>query len=127
MGEYALAFAVVLASVILASAVVYAARTIARAVGRPPRAIPRSPAGLPVEPSGVPVEPETPLEIGSTVLAFSQGQWWRAEVIGLEGEERVRIHFPGWDPSWDETVPRSDLQVDLGGGGDGQGWGPGRG
>ena len=74
---------------------------------------PQSAEGHPVEPSDIPVGPETPLEVGSTVLAYSQGRWWRAEVIGLEGEDQVTIHFPGWDAKWDVTVPREELQVDL--------------
>ncbi len=128
MGDDVLQLAVLLASLILASAIIYAARTIASSVaGQAPKArvkgfstlrretTPRSPAGFPVEPSGVPVELETYLEVGSTVLAFSHGRWWRAEVIALRGEEHVRIHYTGWDPAWDASVPRSALQVDLGG------------
>jgi hypothetical protein len=126
MGENSWAMSLVLASVILASAIVYAAQLIASAIaqrsgGMPRRAMPRSAAGFPVEPSGVPVEPETHLEAGWTVLAFSQGRWWRAEVIALERGERVRIHYIGWDPTWDETVPQSELQVDLGASADSQG------
>jgi len=128
MGAVVLPIALIIASVILASAIVYAARTIASAIARQPpkeRAngffsfspvqAPQSPAGFPVEPSGVPVELETHLEVGSTVLAFSHGRWWRAEVTALEGEEHVRIHYPGWDPIWDASMPRGALQVDLGG------------
>jgi hypothetical protein len=128
MGEVVLPLAAILASVILASAILYAARTIASAIARrppkersngffsfSPEEVPQSPSGLPVEPSGVPVELETHLEVDSTVLAFSHGRWWRAEVTALEGEDRVRIHYSGWDPIWDESVPRSALQVNLGG------------
>jgi hypothetical protein len=75
---------------------------------------PKGEEGFPVEPSGIAVEPETPLEVGSVVLSFSQGRWWRAEVVALEGDEDVRIHYPGWDSKWDVTVPRSELQVYLG-------------
>jgi hypothetical protein len=74
---------------------------------------PQSAAGRPVEPSDIPVRPDTPLEVGSTVLSFSQGRWWRAVVIGLEAEDQVRLHFPGWDAKWDVTVSRDELQVDL--------------
>ncbi len=125
-----LPLAVILASITLASAIVYAARTIASAIARQSNeqtegslplaheGSPLSAAGFPVEPSGVRVEPETPLELGSNVLAFSQGRWWRAEVTGLHGEEQIRIHYAGWDPIWDESVPRDSLQVDLGGSAD---------
>ena len=74
---------------------------------------PHSDEGIPVEPSEIPVGPETPLEVGSRVLAYSQGRWWRAEVVSLEGEDHVKIHFPGWDPKWDTVVAREELQVDL--------------
>jgi hypothetical protein len=127
MSEITLPTAVILASMIVASALVYAARTIATAIAREqpsgpdsgrsatvPHQLPLSPAGFPVEPSGIPIEPETHLEVGSTVLAFSQGRWWRAEVTALEGDEHVCLHYPGWDQIWDESVPRSALQVDLG-------------
>jgi hypothetical protein len=76
--------------------------------------MPKGEEGYPVEPSGITVEPETPLEVGSIVLAYSQGRWWRAEVVALEGDDDVRIHFPGWDSKWDVTVPRNELQVYLG-------------
>jgi hypothetical protein len=75
---------------------------------------PSGPEGIPVEPSGIQIEPETPLSPGAIVLSYSQGRWWRAEVVALEGEDLVRIHYPGWDESWDTTVPRSELQVYLG-------------
>jgi hypothetical protein len=128
-GEVVLPLAVILASAILASAIVYSACAIASAIDRdsPERRAkrfvtlsranaPQSPAGFPVEPSGVSVELETRLEVGSTVLAFSHGRWWRAEVTALEGEDQVRIHYCGWDPVWDESMPRDALQVDLGSG-----------
>ena len=75
---------------------------------------PESSEGHPVEPSGIKVEPETNLEVGSIVLSYSQGRWWRAEVVALEENEMVRIHFPGWDEKWDASVPRGELQVYLG-------------
>jgi hypothetical protein len=131
MVEIALPIAVILASIILAAAIIYSARTIATAIAQQPTGgragsalpfspnqVPHSAAGFPVEASGIPVEPETHLEVGSTVLAFSQGRWWRAEVTALDGEEHVRLHYPGWDSFWDESRPRSELQVDLGGGTD---------
>ena len=69
--------------------------------------------GVPVAPTGIWVQPHTPLEAGSRVLAFSQGQWWRARVIALEAhEERVRINFIGWDPRYEESHRRSQLQLD---------------
>jgi hypothetical protein len=127
MSEFVFPLSVIIASAILAAAIVYGARTIASAIAQqtpkdradgvlPSSSVvaPLSPAGFPVEPSGIPIELETSLEVGTNVLAFSQGRWWRAEVTVLEGEEQVRIHYTGWDPIWDESVLRGALQVDLG-------------
>jgi hypothetical protein len=75
--------------------------------------LPRSDEGKPVEPHDIPVGPDTPLEVGSRVLSYSQGRWWRAEVVGFEDDDRVKVHFPGWDSKWDVVVARDDLQVDL--------------
>jgi len=74
---------------------------------------PQGEEGFPVEPSGIHMEPETPLEAGAMVLAFSQGRWWRAEVVAVE-DDMVTLHYPGWDSKWDVTVPKTDLQVYLG-------------
>jgi hypothetical protein len=100
-----------------ARAQVVTAATIPQAAPatQPMFAYPQSSAGFPVEPSGVHLDPETPLDIGAIVLAYSQGRWWRAEVVALDGEDTVTIHYPGWDSTWDVTVPKTELQVDLSG------------
>jgi len=74
---------------------------------------PHSADGCPIEPSGIAVEEDTPLRVGGTVLSFSQGRWWRAEILGFERDGNVRLHYPGWDTKWDTTVPREELQIDL--------------
>jgi hypothetical protein len=86
-----------------------------RAVGDAPPQVeyPASPDGYPVEPSGIPIDAGTQLGVGSRVQAFEQGRWWRAEVVALENDGRVRIHFPGWDSHWDRSVARSELQRDT--------------
>jgi hypothetical protein len=72
---------------------------------------PEPDSGSPVGPSGVPVGPKTPLKVGSRVLSFWGGSWWRAEVIAIK-KSTVRIHYTGWDSSWDTDVRRKSLQVD---------------
>jgi hypothetical protein len=74
---------------------------------------PLPPEAFPVDPSGIAVEPETRLEVGSMVLANWGGVWWNAEVLGLERDGGVRIHYAGWDSSWDATLPRKQLQIDI--------------
>jgi hypothetical protein len=71
--------------------------------------------GLPVQPSGIAVGPETRLEAGSPVLIDWHGRWFRGEVVAIESGNQVRVHYVGWDARWDETVPRSRLQLDNAG------------
>jgi hypothetical protein len=75
-------------------------------------AIPLTQEGLPVEPSGVPVPPDVPLEPGMPLLAYSQGQWWRATVIMVEAGDVVVVGFPGWDQRRRERISRKRLQID---------------
>jgi hypothetical protein len=116
---------IVLGSIVVAAALVYAAQILAKrgpvaqelsptgtACGHPIY-YPNSAEGMPVKPSGRPVRPGTPLEVGSRVLAYDEGRWWRAEVTHLEPGGLVWLHFPGWDACWDTVVPRAELEVDL--------------
>ena len=80
--------------------------------GRGNSVYPNSPEGNPVSPTGIWVTPETPLAAGSKVLAQSQGHWWRARVIAIESDDRVRVNYFGWDPNWVESHRRSQLQLD---------------
>jgi hypothetical protein len=57
--------------------------------------LPSRPAGFvpgqePVPPSGIEVRHDTPLDVGSRVLAFSQGYWLRARVVAIEDSDMVR-------------------------------------
>jgi hypothetical protein len=72
----------------------------ALAVGKPP-----------VQQDGYPVGPDTPLEQGMQVLCDWNGALWTAEIVEIEGDDEIRIHYLGWDNQWDETVPRSRLQL----------------
>lgn len=73
---------------------------------------PKTSEGVPVAPTDIWVQPTTLLEPGSRVLAFSQGHWWRARVIAIEDDDRVRVNFLGWDPMWEESHRRGQLQLD---------------
>jgi hypothetical protein len=61
--------------------------------------------------SGNPVAASTPLGIGQKVQVQWNGQWWNGEVLAILSDGRVKIHYAGWDSSWDEAVPRSRLQL----------------
>lgn len=66
---------------------------------------------LPVEPSGKAVENQTTLAPGTKVLALWEGDWWEAEVLSVQQDGSVEIHYTNWGPEWDETVSRDRLQL----------------
>ena len=112
--------AIVLGSAIVAAAILIGALIVARRLTAqmaapmfPFPSAPLPPEAMPTESSGAPVTDDTRLERGMTVLALWNGTWWNAEVVSLERDRQVRIHYKGWDVSWDEVVPRSRLQLDL--------------
>jgi hypothetical protein len=56
-----------------------------------------------VHPSGGPPEAAPQLE------AQWEGQWWPAVLLQEKGGKYL-VHYPGWDASWDEWVPRDRLR-----------------
>ncbi|HZZ81321.1 MAG TPA: hypothetical protein VFE62_22650 [Gemmataceae bacterium] len=72
--------------------------------------VPTSPRATPVEPTGIVIDDQTPLEIGTKLVAYSGGRWWSAVVIGI-ADERVIIRYVGWTDSWNEPQPRRNLQL----------------
>jgi hypothetical protein len=62
---------------------------------------------------GKPVGARTTLKPGDRVQVEQIGHWWAGEVLSLEQDGHVRVHYTGWDSSWDETVPRSRLRLDA--------------
>jgi hypothetical protein len=58
-----------------------------------------------------PVRAETQLRVGDRVQGEWYGYWWEAEVLAVRDDGKVRVHWTGWDKSWDETVPRSRLRI----------------
>jgi len=63
--------------------------------------------------SGHQVTDHTPLQIGQEVLLRWGSTWWAATVTGFEPDGAIRATYFGWCRSWDEAVPRSDLQLDT--------------
>src|SRR5262249_8190374 len=62
-----------------------------------------TPKEIAMRESSTPVTAKTRLRIGDAVHAEWRGSWWPAEVIGLEDDGDVTVHYTGWDHSWDET------------------------
>jgi hypothetical protein len=65
----------------------------------------------PVATTGEPVDANTPLQVGSRVIAKWGDHWWDAEVIGMEPNGHVRIHYTEWESRFDEVVPRDRLRL----------------
>ncbi|HKB41369.1 MAG TPA: agenet domain-containing protein [Gemmataceae bacterium] len=62
---------------------------------------------------GKPVSATTSLKVGDRVLAEQLSAWWAAEVVGLRDDGRVKVHYTGWEWSWDEVVPRRRLRLEA--------------
>jgi hypothetical protein len=109
--------AILIGSLFIAGAIIYSAHLlVAGRTGTGPVWAPvvwggRTSPG-PVPPSGTAITRDTPLKVGSKVLAPDGGGWYRAEVLALDGEDGVRIRYTGWGPQYDRAFTRDQLQVD---------------
>jgi hypothetical protein len=65
----------------------------------------------PVRRVGGPVTAETALAPGAKVMAQWGNNWWEAEVLAVQPDGRVKVHYTGWDASFDEVVPRERLRL----------------
>jgi hypothetical protein len=83
--------------------------------------------------NGKRVTARTELKVGDRLQAEQGGDWWDAEIVELLPNGKVKVHYTGWDESWDEVVPRSRLRLgspgsdetgEAGGGEGGYGAGP---
>ncbi len=82
-----------------------------------PVASPETAAAPPVDPpagfrSAVPSEVHARHEAGVKDLAVGNrievewnGSWWNAEVLAIQEDGLVKVHYLGWDVSHDESVP----------------------
>jgi hypothetical protein len=61
--------------------------------------------------SGRRVDATTPLEVGQIVQVQEHRQWYPADVLRVNDDGTVRIHYRGWSDRWDEDVPRSRIQL----------------
>ncbi|MGY8768176.1 MAG: hypothetical protein ACKVH8_07075 [Pirellulales bacterium] len=79
---------------------------------------------MPIEPTGALVTSETELNIGDAVQVMWEGDmtledgtvtnesWWKGEVLELEEDGTVKIHYTGWHTAFDEIVTRDKLRID---------------
>ncbi len=61
--------------------------------------------------SGRRIDATTPLEVGQIVQVQEHRQWYPADVLKVNDNGTVRIHYRGWSDTWDEDVPRSRIQL----------------
>jgi hypothetical protein len=61
--------------------------------------------------SGRRIDASTPLEVGQIVQVAERSRWYAADVLQVNDNGTVRIHYRGWSDSWDEDVPRSRIQL----------------
>jgi sRNA-binding protein len=66
----------------------------------------------PIESTNREVSATTRLELKQVLQVESGRSWWASRVIDLLPDGKVKIHYLGWDPFYDEIVPRSRLQLD---------------
>jgi hypothetical protein len=65
----------------------------------------------PIGSSGIRVSAKTELKIGQAVQVEWGDVWWAGKVLRLLPDGRVKVHYVGWDSTYDEIVPRSRLQL----------------
>lgn len=61
--------------------------------------------------SGRRIDDATPLEVGQIVQVEDRRRWYAADVLRVNEDGTVRIHYRGWSDTWDGDVPRSRIQL----------------
>ncbi|HSA59469.1 MAG TPA: Tudor-knot domain-containing protein [bacterium] len=54
--------------------------------------------------------PAAAFKAGDSVQVNWKGSWWNASVLQVLGGGRYRIHYDGYDSSWDENVGPSRIR-----------------
>jgi hypothetical protein len=75
---------------------------------RPLPALPQLPPVVPQLPQGLLPAP-VPAAARGAVEVYWGNKWWPAEVVQVNGG-LTRIHYTGWDSSWDEWVPANRIR-----------------
>lgn len=64
-----------------------------------------------IQDSGTQVAADTPLAVGNMVQVLWNGVRYQAQVLALNADGTVRIHYVGWSNNWDENAVRDRLKV----------------
>lgn len=59
-------------------------------------AVPYFLGGSPVEPTGNHVTSDTKLKAGDPVVVLWEGAWWKASVMRVLDDGRVKVHYEDW-------------------------------
>lgn len=62
---------------------------------------------------GSQVAAETPLEVNDRVLSKWGGSWYKATVVEVLADGKVKIHYLGYDAAFDTVVPRANLRIEA--------------
>jgi len=65
----------------------------------------------PIDSSGKPVTGETNLQVGQILQVRDGGVWYPVDVQEVLPDGRVKIHYRGWQTTWDKVVARTELQL----------------
>ena len=57
------------------------------------------------------VDADTKLAPGYRLQVEWKEKWYDGQVLAVNGDGTVKIHYVGYETSWDETVPRSRLYL----------------
>ena len=110
-GEPAAAAAPVAAPAVDVSTPVTPPQTIPNgvAVTGPVRAV-ENVAGA-IQGTGVAVTPTTPLAVGNILQVLWRSTYYQGQVLALNPNGTVKIHYVGWSNGWDEDATRDRLKV----------------
>jgi hypothetical protein len=61
--------------------------------------------------SGRRIDATTPLEVGQIVQVQEHRQWYPGDVLRVNDDGTVRVHYRGWPNARDADVPRSRIQL----------------
>lgn len=64
-----------------------------------------------IETSGTQVTAETQLAVGNIVQVLRNGVYYQGQVLTLNADGSVHLHFVGWGSNWDTDITRDKLRV----------------